>query len=180
MSGGILGVNLVTYVVDKVEVEEFFIKFYLITKVDGFRWILMVVYGAAQQDRKGEFLAELVRSCSSCENSPFMVGGDFNIIRNPSEKNNNRYNWPRMFNTVIETLNLKEIEMSGRKYTWANYAEVPTYEKLDRILVSTEWELKFPLVKVQALSREISDHTPLLLSSGDSLHRATLGFLSLS
>ena len=75
-------------------------------------------------NRKGEFLAELVRDCSSCASSPFMVGGDFNIIRSPSEKNNNRYNdtWQRLFNAVIETLNLKEIEMSGRKFTWANYA----------------------------------------------------------
>ena len=49
---------------------------------------------------------------------------------------------------VIESLNLKELEMSGQKYMWANYAEVPTYEKLDRIFVSTEWELKFPLAMV--------------------------------
>jgi hypothetical protein len=33
--------------------------------------------------------------------------------------------------------------MTGRKFTWANYAEIPTYEKLDRILVTTEWEQKF-------------------------------------
>src|SRR6266540_1623614 len=100
----------------------------------------MAVYGTAQHDRKGEFLAKLVRACSSCANYPFMVGGDFNIIRNSSEKNNNRYNdtWPRLFNVVIETLNLREIKMSSRKFTWANYAEVPTYEKLDRVLVSTE------------------------------------------
>ena len=38
--------------------------------------------------------------------------------------------------------------MTGRKFTWANYAEVPTNEKLDRILVTTEWEQKFPLATV--------------------------------
>jgi hypothetical protein len=35
------------------------------------------------------------------------------------------------------------------------------------VLVSTEWEQNFPLATVQALSRDISDHTPLLLSVGD-------------
>src|SRR6266511_1311247 len=102
-----------------------------------------------------------------------MVGGDFNIIHNPSKNNNNRFNstWPFLFNAVIESLNLKELEMSGRKYTWANYALVPTYEKLDHILVSTEWELRFPLATVRALSREISDHTPLPLDSGNTSHR---------
>src|SRR6266542_2445662 len=103
MSGGILlGVNLSTYVVNKVEMGEFYIKFHLTTKADGFRWVLMTVYGAAQEGRKDEFLAELVRACSSCERIPFMVGGDFNIIRNSSEKNNSRFNnkWLRLFNAV--------------------------------------------------------------------------------
>jgi hypothetical protein len=45
--------------------------------------------------------------------------------------------------------------------------QTPTYEKLDRVLVSTEWEQKYPLATVDALSREISDHTPLLLCTGE-------------
>jgi endonuclease/exonuclease/phosphatase family metal-dependent hydrolase len=56
--------------------------------------------------------------------------------------------------------------MSGRRFIWANSMHNPTFEKLDRILVSTEWEQKFPLAKVMALSRDISDHTPLLLDNG--------------
>jgi len=102
-----------------------------------------------------------------------MVGGDFNIIRNPSEKNNDRYNsrWPLLFNACIETLNLRELELSGRKFTWANSAEHPTFERLDRILVSTNWEQKFPLSTVEALTREISDHTPLLLDTNQASHR---------
>jgi hypothetical protein len=39
---------------------------------------------------------------------------------------------------------------------------------LYRILMTTEWEEKFPLSTVQALTREVSDHTPLLLNSGES------------
>ena len=61
--------------------------------------------------------------------------------------------------------------MTGRKFTWANYAKIPTYEKLDRILVTTEWEQKFLLATVQALTREISDHTALLLDEGEPSHR---------
>ena len=38
--------------------------------------------------------------------------------------------------------------MPGRQFTWASYADVPTYEKLGRVLVSTDWELKFPLASV--------------------------------
>jgi hypothetical protein len=61
--------------------------------------------------------------------------------------------------------------MTGRRFTWANYVEVPTYEKLDRILVTTDWEQKFPLAFVKALAPEISDHTPLLLDTEEPSHR---------
>jgi hypothetical protein len=53
--------------------------------------------------------------------------------------------------------------MSGRSYTWVNTLPNPTYENLNRILMFTEWELKFPMSTVIALPREILDHTPLLI-----------------
>jgi hypothetical protein len=154
-------------VVDKIESGDYFLKFNLTNKSDGFHWALMAVYGAAQDKYKGAFLSELVRVCSD-EMLPLVVGGNFNIIRYPSEKSNDRFNsrWPNLFNLTIEILNLKEGAMPGRQFTWASYADVPTYEKLDRVLVRTNWELKFPLALVQALTRELSDHTPLLLTMG--------------
>jgi endonuclease/exonuclease/phosphatase family metal-dependent hydrolase len=55
---------------------------------------------------------------------------------------------------------------SNRKYTWSNNQMNPILAKLDRIFVSTEWELAFPLARVAALPKGISDHTPLLLDAG--------------
>jgi len=75
-----------------------------------------------------------------------------------------------LFNACIETLNLRELELPGRKFTWANSAEHPTFERLGRILVSTDWEQKFPLSTVEALTREISDHTPFLLDTNQVSH----------
>jgi hypothetical protein len=39
------------------------------------------------------------------------------------------------------------------------------------VLASVEWEQKFPLVTVRALTRAGSDHTPLLIDSGQNAHR---------
>ena len=92
-----------------------------------------------------------------CENEPLplMAGGDFNIIRKPNEKNNSNFNprWPFIFNDIIQGIGLKEIELSGRQFTWASRRENPTFEKLDRVLATSEWEQKFPLSTVQALAR---------------------------
>jgi mannosylglycoprotein endo-beta-mannosidase len=38
------------------------------------------------------------------------------------------------------------------------------------VLASVEWEQKFPLVSVRALARAESDHTPLILDSGEQAH----------
>jgi hypothetical protein len=78
--------------------------------------------------------------------------------------------WPNLFNAVIESLDLKEIVMSGRQFTWAGPGDNPTYEKLDRVLVRSEWEIKFPFSTVEQRDRNISDHTPLILNTGASTH----------
>jgi hypothetical protein len=88
----------------------------------------------------------LVHLCSH-EQLPILIDGDFNMLRNPNEKNNDNYEHrqPFLFNSIIDGLSLLE---------------------LDRILLSTEWEQKFLLANVIALSRDISYHTPLLLDTG--------------
>ena len=168
-SGGmLLGFNNATLAVQDVVSVDFCVKLHLRSKVDGFRWALVVVYGAAQDNKKPEFLAELVRICEGVT-VPLLVGGDFNIIRRQNEKNNDNFNarWPTIFNAIIESLNLKDLRLSGRQYTWTSRRDTPTLEQLDRYLASVDWEQKYPLVTVQALARAGSDHTPLLLDTGD-------------
>jgi hypothetical protein len=55
--------------------------------------------------------------------------------------------WPSLFNAVIESLHLREIVMTGCQYTWAGPGDNPTFKKLDRVLVSTDWEIQFPLTQ---------------------------------
>jgi hypothetical protein len=99
--------------------------------------------------------------------------GDSNIIRRQEEKNNDNFHarWPFIFNAIIESLDLREIALPGRQFTWGNRRDNPTYEKLDRILARVEMEQKFPLLSVRALTRTGSDHTPLLLDFGSPAHR---------
>jgi exonuclease III len=173
-SGGILvGINSETIEVMNVITGDFSVRMHLKCKKDGFEWAFVPVYGAAQDALKPDFLAELVRMCE-IQFLPILIGGDFNILRKKDEKNNDNFNarWPFVFNAIIESLNLREIALSGRQFTWASRRATPTYEKLDRILASVDWEVKFPLVSVRALTRtgSGSDHTPLLIDSGIKAH----------
>ena len=88
---------------------------------------------------KKSFLVEMAHTCSR-ESLPYIIGGEFNIMRHPDDKSTYNFDtkWPNLFNAVIETLDLKKIVMSGRQYTWVGPGDEPTYEKLDRVLASTE------------------------------------------
>jgi len=86
----------------------------------------------------------MVWVCSK-EALPILIGGDFNIIRRPNEKNNDNYSdrWHFMFNAVIDILNLRELDLSRRKFTWANNLPNQTFEKLDKVLVCIDFESKY-------------------------------------
>jgi hypothetical protein len=57
--------------------------------------------------------------------------------------------------------------MTARKFTWANSLPDCTYEKLDPVLMDTDWEDKYPMIYVRALERieRLSDHAPILLTT---------------
>jgi hypothetical protein len=113
-SGGmLLGVNLEVFDIGSIEDGDFFfIKFHLRHKSDGFEWCVVAVYGAAQPDVKEKFLAELVQARRKIS-LPLLVGGGFNTVRNPCEKNNDKFDarWPFLFNAIVDAFDLREIEM---------------------------------------------------------------------
>jgi hypothetical protein len=93
---------------------------------------------------------------------------DFNILRFQQKKNNGRFDnyWSFLFNAVFGSLNLRKVNMLGRKFTWEKLKiSLPTYEKLDRVLMDTKWKTKYPMVTVHAQEHieALSDHAPLFL-----------------
>ena len=69
----LIGINTETLQVKNVDVGDFCVKLFVRSKNDGFEWVLVSVYGAAQDDQKPQFLSELVRLCEN-EPLPMMVG----------------------------------------------------------------------------------------------------------
>ena len=67
------------------------------------------------------------------------------------------------FRRFVNDVELKEIQLISRRYTWSNEREAPTLVKLDRILCTSDWEDTFPDCILQSQASQISDHCPLLL-----------------
>ena len=68
------------------------------------------------------------------------------------------------FNSLISDLALQDIQLENRTYTWSSKRPNPSFSKLDRIMVTTEWTTSYPVIKMRAMDMLVSDHVPLILT----------------
>jgi exonuclease III len=165
--GGMLsGINMEYFDVGSYKEEKYTLRLNLWDKERKLKWNFINVYEAAQDEHKQEFLAELAGMISSCQDS-VLIGGDFNIIRFSSDQNKKggSQKHSKLFNSVINTYDLVDLQMTGGRYTWSNNQENPTLEKLDRYLSCKAWEMILPLALVYKMPREHSDHNPIIIST---------------
>lgn len=92
--------------------------------------------------------------------------GDFHLIRSPKNRNKPGGHLQEMFlfNSSISSLDLTEIPLQGKKYTWSNMQPSPLLESLDWVFTSTYWTATYPNTTVKTLEMKISDHCPFVTS----------------
>jgi hypothetical protein len=66
---------------------------------------------------------------------PWIILGDFNLIRHPSEKNTTNFNQnlADAFNAMINAMALFELPFLDRRFTWSNRQQDPVLARLDRV-----------------------------------------------
>jgi hypothetical protein len=67
------------------------------------------------------------------------------------------------FRGFVNSMELKEILLIGRRFTWSNQREVPTLVKLDHVFCTADWEDFFPDCSLHSNATAVSDHCPLTL-----------------
>lgn len=99
---------------------------------------------------------------------PWAVCGDFNVTRYISEKKNCsiRTRGMREFSDFIEDMNLVDLQLENANYTWFKGDQQKTASRIDRILISDEWDDNFKNLKQLPLKSLSSDHIPIALLGG--------------
>ena len=71
---------------------------------------------------------------------PWCLGGDFNVVRFPSERVSASNFSPLMyeFSDFIFSNGLIDIPLTGGNYTWSNNREVSSLSRIDRFLYSAD------------------------------------------
>jgi endonuclease/exonuclease/phosphatase family metal-dependent hydrolase len=97
---------------------------------------------------------------------PIALLGDFNLISEAADKRNTNFNRGQMmaFRRFMNALELKDLYLHGRRFTWSNEQMRTTLCRLDRVLYNNWWHDIFPRAMLQAVSSAASDHSPLVLS----------------
>ena len=93
---------------------------------------------------------------------------DFNIIRYPSEMLGCESFSPAMFafSDFIENNSLVDLPLEGTSFTWVRDSGLPSMSRIDRTLVSLDWEEHFVNVSQWVVPRVLSNQCPLLLEAG--------------
>ncbi|KAL7176644.1 hypothetical protein ACSBR2_030063 [Camellia fascicularis] len=66
------------------------------------------------------------------------------------------------FNELLDILELNDLPMLGRIFTWCNALDEDRWSRIDRFLLEPSWLERYQL-KQWGLPRSISDHCPILL-----------------
>jgi hypothetical protein len=136
------------------------------------------VYTPSDHSRTPVFTAEMI-DLSPSVTGPWLILGDFNLIRKPCEKNTPRFdcNLAAAFNSMIQSMALFELPLLDRLFTWTNGQDPPILARLDRAFFNHDWNNAFPTSSLTTLPRPTSDHFPLLVTARSSIpHTAHFRF----
>ena len=98
---------------------------------------------------------------------PWCIGGDFNMVLSPNERNKEgRFSHSmRRFSKVMNELGLRDLPLQGEPFTWRGGLNNQCMSHPDRFLVTADWESQFNNMIQSTLPRPVSNHCPVLLDS---------------
>ncbi|WMV36518.1 hypothetical protein MTR67_036414 [Solanum verrucosum] len=135
-------------------------------------WFITAVYASCDGRERKELWEELGAMRSFCE-GPWVVCGDFNTTRFPSEKTNCSRISEAMsdFSSCINELELVDPPLFGGPYTWRGGENQKNASRIDRFLYSFPWDEMFTQIRQSTLPSLGSDHNPIVLICGDEVFK---------
>ncbi|KAL2235625.1 UNVERIFIED_CONTAM: hypothetical protein Sindi_1294700 [Sesamum indicum] len=129
---------------------------------------ITVIYGANELVERRALWGSMETIAMQCTDIPWLVGGDFNAVRDHSEicgVSGDIRLAMEDFNTCIQNSGLLPLPMQGEWYTWHNCSVGPRnlWKRLDRMLINDRWMARFPTSYYSSLTARTSDHSLMVL-----------------
>lgn len=142
------------------------------SKADDLSFTITNVYGPCDSANKSTFLDSLV-DLSLSISGPWAILGD--ILR-PSEKSTANFNSHKalLFSNAIQNMQLQDLPLLDRLFTWTNQQDAPILVRLDRALVNIAWVPKFPDSSLTSATRSTSDHVSIQLTAATHIPKPAI------
>lgn len=148
---------------EESSVDENWIRVKLLDLVNNVYLHIINIYSPQELSEKKMFWAQLMQIVCSLQDEKLCLVGDFNCIRDDSERINCVY---RRVDSVdffhfIDNANLLELALSDSQFTW--FGPFRRKSRLDRVFVNDKWWNEGAW-SVKTLNRKGSDHKALHVS----------------
>ncbi|WVZ91080.1 hypothetical protein U9M48_037298 [Paspalum notatum var. saurae] len=169
------------FTVDVVQASANLILGKAVYKPLGLDFSLICIYGDPHHIRTDAIWNDVLSFVVKYQDMPALCLGDMNNLMHANEKlGPNPVNLSRVshFCHWVKQCGLFDLGYNGPAYTWSNrrFASNPTFERLDRGLVNSEWCNVFPNTAVFHLPVMHSDHAPILIKTDTSARYAPKPF----
>ena len=150
----------------EAEIGQFSVTCMFKNVEDGFQWAFTGVYGPVKSCKRELFWEEL-GAVKGLWEGPWCIGGDFNVVLSPNDRNLECRISPSMrrFNEILNELGLRDLPLQRGPFTWRGGHNNQRMSRLDRFLVTADWESQFSNATQSTLPRPVSDHCPVMLNS---------------
>ncbi|XP_043687599.1 uncharacterized protein LOC122638815 [Telopea speciosissima] len=168
------GWDSAVFKVEEIQKSSQFIHLRVITLGSSLTFFCTAVYASNSVEERRELWRDVLGFASSIS-SPWMALGDFNIVRQQSEKFGGdivRQEAIDDFNSFIFDTGLVDLEWKGELFTWNNRQGGSSRVccKLDRAMVNLNWLDVLRSSEATFLPPGLSDHSPAVVSIFDGVN----------
>lgn len=147
--------------------SEHFITIGLVSLLTNKEYWITNVYAPTSVEGRRRLWASLVEIHKDW-GGPWLVAGDFNSPLSPDEKKGGQSGWTSSMTDLgafLQTGGLMDVPLGGARFTWSNRRIGHNHIqcRLDRMLINYDWACHFEGVRMEALPKCGSDHSPLIL-----------------
>ncbi|KAL4311843.1 hypothetical protein GQ457_01G028380 [Hibiscus cannabinus] len=163
-SGGIWLLWSASVTIDIVAISSQFIHAHCLDKTSLKEFFITCVYASPCSTKRSRLWCQL-KALEPKGNRPWILGGDFNAISSPEERNGgsqSRCGVSSAFRDFMFNTGLVDLGFGGPQFTWQRGS---LSQRLDRYICNSNWFTLFDKSEVFHLQKMGSDHRPILLNT---------------
>jgi hypothetical protein len=131
------------------------------------------VYGPTLDSDRDDFFED-IRHIYHSTDGPWIIAGDFNTICSGEDRSTATFTETSCFNDAIRDLQIQELPLLDRDFTWSNLQDPPILTRIDIAFINANWDSNLPNTTLHSIPRVTSDHCPLKIEASPRIPKSKI------